>query len=88
MTVTFTHNENCRLTTRGSAHLPTVPIDLLCAMVTGQAARLFAGIRRRWTMRHIARFSTHRLQDIGFERDWDGSLMQISNGRVAGHLEH
>ena len=88
MTVTFAHNVDCRLTTPGSARLPTVPVDLFCAVVIGQAAQLFASVRRRWTMRHIARFSTHRLQDIGFERDWDGSLMQISNGRVAGHLEH
>ena len=40
----------------------------------GRATRLLAGLQRRWNMRRIERFSDHRLQDVGFERDWDGSI--------------
>jgi len=52
-----------------------------------QVVRLVAGIRHRWTMGYLARFSNHRLHDIGFERDWDGSLIQADNGRAAGRLD-
>jgi hypothetical protein len=47
----------------------------LWIVVSGRAARLLAGFRHRWTMQRITRFSDHRLQDMGFERDRDGSLV-------------
>lgn len=43
------------------------------AMITSEA------IGRRRALRRVARFSDHRLHDIGFERDWDGSILR--NGR-------
>jgi len=39
------------------------------------AARVADRFRRHLAMRRIARFSAHRLSDIGFERDWDGSIL-------------
>jgi hypothetical protein len=47
-----------------SARLPIAAIESLRIAVTGRAARLFAGA-----------LSEHRLQDMGFERDWDGSVI-------------
>ncbi|WP_258119062.1 hypothetical protein [Mesorhizobium onobrychidis] len=59
-----------------SARLPIAAIESLRIAVTGQAARLFAGLQHRRTMQRIASFSDHRLQDMGFERDWDGSIIR------------
>ena len=43
----------------------------------GSAARsLVSAFRNRLTMPHIERFSDHRLNDIGFERDWDRSIIR------------
>jgi hypothetical protein len=57
-----------------SEHTPFDAIEPLRVAMAGCAARLFAGFQHRWTMQRIARFSDHRLQDMGFERDWDGSI--------------
>lgn len=32
-------------------------------------------VRHRADMQRISRFSDHTLQDIGFERDWDGTVI-------------
>jgi hypothetical protein len=50
-------------------------------VLTGMAGRILASNSRRRTKRLIARFSTHRLEDIGFERDWDGSVYRPSDYR-------
>jgi uncharacterized protein YjiS (DUF1127 family) len=42
---------------------------------TELAGGLFAKFQLRWTTHHIARLSDHRLQDMGFERDRDGSVI-------------
>ena len=51
--------------------------------IVGRTGCLLAHIQQVCAMQRIARFSTHRLQDIGFERDWDGSLIRASSGPVA-----
>lgn len=43
-------------------------------VLTGMARRIRAAGSRRRTQQLIGRFSAHRLQDIGFARDWDGSV--------------
>jgi len=48
--------------------------------MSGLVIRTSAVVERRHTLRRVARFSDHRLHDIGFERDWDGSLLR--NGRA------
>lgn len=48
---------------------------------TDLAARLLARFRHSWTTRGIARFSDRRLRDMGFERDWDGSIIPIVDGQ-------
>ena len=35
-------------------------------------------IQHRKVMKRFERFSDHDLQDVGFERDWDGSLLPIN----------
>ena len=37
---------------------------------------LVAAMRHGAEMRRLDRFSDHTLQDIGFERDWDGTLIK------------
>ena len=48
--------------------------DPVVDALTGMAGRIFAASRQRRTERLTARFSTHLLRDIGFDRDWDGSI--------------
>jgi len=43
-------------------------------LVTGLARQVLAAQSRRRTERLIGRFSGHQLADMGFERDWDGSI--------------
>jgi hypothetical protein len=50
-------------------------------VLNGMAGRILASSSRRRTERLIARFSIHRLEDIGFERDWDGSVYRPSDYR-------
>ncbi|MFA1621339.1 hypothetical protein ACDY96_00565 [Rhizobium mongolense] len=58
-----------------SRRTPTDAIPSLRVFGNGLATRLFSGFQHRWTMQRIARFSDHRLKDMGFERDWDGSII-------------
>lgn len=52
--------------------------------IAGRAACLGARILHIWTIqRRIARFSVYRLQDIGFDRDWDGSLILANGGSAS-----
>jgi hypothetical protein len=44
------------------------------------AARVADRLRCHWTMLDLDRFSDRRLREIGFERDWDGSITPISQG--------
>lgn len=54
-----------------------IAIDAVFATVRGSADALRAGLVRRRTMAHVARFSDHGLRDIGFERDWDGTIVPL-----------
>ncbi|TIN28612.1 MAG: DUF1127 domain-containing protein [Mesorhizobium sp.] len=53
--------------------------ESISAAMSGLALRTSAAFERRRTLRRVARFSDHRLHDVGFERDWDGSILR--NGR-------
>jgi len=87
VTITLAQNGSCGLNTAEPAPLSMAALEPLRTATIQQVVRLVAGIRHRWTMGYLARFSNHRLQDIGFERDWDGSLIQADNGRTAGRLD-
>ncbi|MEZ2129418.1 MULTISPECIES: hypothetical protein [unclassified Sinorhizobium] len=52
-------------------------IETVRAAVYGFSADLTTKLEDRRAMRRIARFSDHRLQDIAFERDWDGSIVPV-----------
>lgn len=54
----------------------TVGAEAHGAAVAGYVADCLARPRQRRTMRRFARFSDHRLHDIGLERDWDGSVIR------------
>jgi hypothetical protein len=43
-------------------------------VLTGVADRIHALSRRQRTERMMSRFSNRELADMGFERDWDGSI--------------
>lgn len=60
--------------------LPLAASKSVLKVTAGRAACLLAGIQHIWSMQRIARFSAHRLQDIGFAQDWDGSLIRASGG--------
>jgi uncharacterized protein YjiS (DUF1127 family) len=47
----------------------------LRAAATELTAGVVAGFLYRRTLRRIERFPDHRLHDMGFERDWDGSVI-------------
>ncbi|RUX22861.1 DUF1127 domain-containing protein [Mesorhizobium sp. M7A.F.Ca.US.011.01.1.1] len=52
----------------------------ITAATSGLALKASAVVERRRMLRQVSRFSNHRLHDIGFERDWDGSILR--NGRA------
>ena len=39
--------------------------------------RMVAAIERRFMQRRLTRLSDHMLNDLGFERDWDGSIRSL-----------
>ena len=47
-------------------------------VLTGMAGRIFAVGSRHRTER-LARLSPHLLKDMGFERDWDGSVYRAKD---------
>lgn len=61
-----------------SVRSPLPAITTLYVATVGLAGDLFARFQHRRTMRRIARFSDHRLHDMGFERDWDGSILPMN----------
>ena len=46
--------------------------------VSGLVARLISAFAHRPGREHFTRFSNYRLQDIGYERDWDGSIIPVT----------
>jgi hypothetical protein len=60
---------------------PLEAFNTLRDAATELVVRLFATLRHRWTMRTIGRFSDRRLRDMGFERDWDGTVVPIVDGK-------
>jgi hypothetical protein len=52
-------------------------IASLRSQATIFASRLFANFQHRRMMKRFERFSDYDLQDVGFERDWDGSIRPI-----------
>ena len=53
-------------------------IESVRAAAIGSVMRLFSTFQYRRTVNRFARFSDHRLHDIGFERDWDGSILPVN----------
>ncbi|NLS18562.1 hypothetical protein HGP16_18550 [Rhizobium sp. P40RR-XXII] len=54
------------------------PVGATIALVGAarkRISRLVAAIRYHADMRRLARVSDHILQDIGFERDWNGAVI-------------
>jgi len=59
------------------------PMEAFSALrdaATALATRVSVGIQQRLTMRALNRFSDRRLRDLGFERDWDGTVIPIVDG--------
>jgi hypothetical protein len=47
--------------------------------LTGIASHILMASNRRRIGRLTARYSTHLLRDIGFDRDWDGSIYRLED---------
>lgn len=60
---------------RELAHRPLGATVALAGAARDRIASLVAAIRYRSEMRRLDRFSNRTLQDIGFERDWDGTVL-------------
>lgn len=60
----------------GTARFPKVDFATLRAAVAGVVVNLIARLQHYRAMQRIARFSDHRLRDLGLERDWDGSVIR------------
>ncbi len=56
-------------------HRPINAIAALIGAARDLATRQVLVIRHRTDMRRLDRFSDHSLEDIGFERDWDGTVV-------------
>ncbi|WP_376703526.1 DUF1127 domain-containing protein [Mesorhizobium sp. ISC25] len=56
-------------------------VEPIVDALAGMAGRILASTSRRRIERQIARFSTRRLEDLGFARDWDGSVYWPSDHR-------
>lgn len=54
----------------------TPTLATVSAAVSGFAIRTSSAFERRRMLRRLSRFSDRRLQDIGLERDWDGSILR------------
>lgn len=46
--------------------------------IAAAAHDLFLKLQHRKAMKRFERFSGHGLQDVGFERDWDGSIQPFN----------
>ena len=51
-------------------------IDIIRA-ASGFAGRMAAATRRRRTMRSLENLPSHLLRDIGFVRDWRGTVKEL-----------
>lgn len=49
----------------------------LRATIHTLALRIVASIEQRFLRRRLTRLSDHMLRDLGFERDWDGSIRSL-----------
>lgn len=66
----------CGSVTPDRAHRPLQTMIALADTGRCRIGWLIAAIGHRWEMRRLERFSDHALQDIGFERDWDGTVIE------------
>lgn len=46
--------------------------------IADAANDLFVKLQHRQTMKRFERFSGHGLQDVGFQREWDGSIQPLN----------
>ncbi|MCG7504772.1 hypothetical protein [Mesorhizobium retamae] len=53
-------------------------IAAACNRLVAAANDLFVKLHDRQAMKRLERFSGHRLQDVGFQREWDGSIQPLN----------
>lgn len=54
-------------------------VELTKNAIAGFAARVRIAHQRRRDEQMIARLSARQIEDMGFERDWDGSIQRRPN---------
>ncbi|SOC82894.1 hypothetical protein SAMN05421890_1316 [Ensifer adhaerens] len=76
--MSFTHASTdvfCGVAAPDRMYRPVRAMVALADATRSQIDYFVAAVRHRAEMRRLERFSNHTLQDIGFERDWDGTVI-------------
>jgi uncharacterized protein YjiS (DUF1127 family) len=73
-------NNRIRMQPASGTHAVGSTDETLWRSIVDAVTRMAAQLRHYRTMRELGCFSDHRLHDIGFERDWDGSIIPIEEG--------
>jgi len=78
--VSITHTEYTSRTRKSLTEgLPSsAAITSVGRAVSGVTTRLAVAFAHRPARERFARFSDHRLHDVGYERDWDGSIIPVT----------
>lgn len=74
MSIIHTYDVPCRGLVTVCAPDAREALTSLFAFVARLAARSMDAVHLHLAMRRIARLSARRLDDIGFERDWGGTI--------------
>lgn len=84
MSIIHTYDAPCRGLVPVWAPDTRKALTSLLAFLARLAARSMDAVRLHLAMRRIARLSARRLDDIGFERDWDGTIRPRSAAASQG----
>lgn len=87
MSIIHTYDAPCRGLVPVCAPDTRKALTSLFAFLVRLAARSMDAVHLHLAMRRIARLSARRLDDIGFERDWDGTIRPRSMATTRGEGE-
>lgn len=87
MSIIHTYDVPCRGLVPVCASDIRRALTSLFAFVARLATRAMVAVRLHLAVRRIARLSARRLDDIGFERDWDGTIRPRSMATTRGEGE-
>ena len=53
-------------------------LNVLFERVSAVAISLLEALQHDWATKRFERFSDYRLQDVGFQREWDGPIQPLN----------